>query len=94
MIFDRFKQVDKSFSRSQEGSGIGLSIVKSLIDIHGGTIDVESTLGKGTKFIIKLPVKKVEESFPTKDNEIEVHNNNYVERIRIEFSDIYKLPYR
>jgi signal transduction histidine kinase len=45
-IFDRFIQVDKSLSRNREGSGIGLSIVKSLVELHGGTISLKSELGK------------------------------------------------
>ncbi|MEQ8156722.1 MAG: GAF domain-containing sensor histidine kinase, partial [Clostridiaceae bacterium] len=56
-IFDRFRQVDKSFTRKTEGSGIGLSLVKSLVEMHGGTISAESKYGEGTKFIIKLPVR-------------------------------------
>ncbi len=55
-IFDRFYKVDKSRNRGIPGSGIGLSIVKSIINLHGGEIDVESTLGKGTTFIIILPI--------------------------------------
>ena len=57
IIFDRFRQVDKSFTRNHEGSGIGLSLVKSLVEMQGGTIFVESKCGQGTKFIIKFPVK-------------------------------------
>ncbi|GLC30743.1 sensor histidine kinase [Clostridium omnivorum] len=85
-IFDRFVQVDKSLTRNQEGSGIGLSLVKSLVELHGGTIDVSSTMGEGTEFVINLPVKIIEdENSPSE--EIISHTN--VERISIEFSDIY-----
>ncbi|MEQ8199093.1 MAG: ATP-binding protein [Clostridiaceae bacterium] len=49
IIFDRFRQIDKSFTRN-EGSGIGLSLVKSLVEMQGGTILVESKYGAGTKF--------------------------------------------
>jgi signal transduction histidine kinase len=58
MIFDRFKQVDKSLSKSSEGTGIGLSLVKSIVELHGG-IYVESEFGKGSKFTVRLPSKKV-----------------------------------
>jgi two-component system, OmpR family, sensor histidine kinase BaeS len=57
-IWERFYRVEKSRSRKYGGSGLGLSIVKHLVELHGGTIDVRSTLGKGTTFIIKLPISK------------------------------------
>ncbi|WP_270564259.1 ATP-binding protein [Clostridium beijerinckii] len=89
IIFDRFRQVDKSFTRNYEGSGIGLSLVKSLVEMHDGTISVESKYGVGTKFTIKLPVKLLNES----KEKVDISNNvinTYVEKINIEFSDIYK----
>jgi two-component system sensor histidine kinase CiaH len=55
-IFDRFYRIDKSRSRKQGGSGLGLSIVKWIIDQHHGSISVQSTLGNGTKVIISLPL--------------------------------------
>lgn len=92
VIFDRFRQVDKSFTRNYEGSGIGLSLVKSLVELHDGTISVESKYGVGTKFIIKLPVKVLDYgSSEVKTNLGNCTINNCVERIKIEFSDIYKL---
>ena len=91
IIFERFRQVDKSLTRKHEGSGIGLSIVKSLIDMHEGTINVESEYGKGTKVIIEIPVKTIEEYHEDMlmfaDNEENKQRN--IERINIEFSDIY-----
>ncbi|HEY9873210.1 MAG TPA: ATP-binding protein [Candidatus Obscuribacterales bacterium] len=55
-IFDRFHQVRGSRSRTHEGTGIGLALVKELIELHGGTIAVSSTVGAGTTFTISVPL--------------------------------------
>jgi signal transduction histidine kinase/CheY-like chemotaxis protein/AraC-like DNA-binding protein len=54
-IFDRFYQVDDSQRRDYEGTGIGLALVKELVNALHGTIEVKSTLGKGTVFVVNLP---------------------------------------
>jgi two-component system phosphate regulon sensor histidine kinase PhoR len=54
-IFERFYVVDRSRSRKLGGTGLGLSIVKHIVSLHGGEIDVESTEGAGTRFLIRLP---------------------------------------
>lgn len=61
-IFDRFYRVDKARSRETGGTGLGLSIVRQLVGMHGGTIRVESEFGKGSCFIVTLPMTGKEES--------------------------------
>jgi two-component system CheB/CheR fusion protein len=56
IIFERFRQIDKSLTREHEGSGIGLSLVKSLVELHKGNISLISEPGCGSEFIIELPV--------------------------------------
>ncbi|WP_217587179.1 ATP-binding protein [Lentibacillus saliphilus] len=55
-IFNPFQQVDHSISRSVGGTGIGLSITKRLVDLHGGRLTVDSKLGKGSTFSVMLPI--------------------------------------
>lgn len=87
-IFNRFEQVDDLLIRNYEGSGIGLSLVKSLVNMHGGDISVKSKVGIGTIFDFSIPNDLVNSC------EIRERNNklasNKIEKCDIEFSDIYK----
>ena len=58
VIFDRFRQVDSSMTRSAGGTGIGLSITKNLVELHGGAIRVASVVGEGSTFSFSLPLIK------------------------------------
>jgi PAS domain S-box-containing protein len=88
IIFERFRQVDKSFTRNSEGSGIGLTIVKLLIELHDGEITVDSQLGEFTEFTIDLPIRELEEEYISSNNYYAV-GNSLIDRIDIEFSDVY-----
>ncbi|WP_375745097.1 ATP-binding protein [Corallococcus interemptor] len=54
-VFDRFHRVEGARGRSHEGSGIGLALVRELVELHGGRVSVESTLGQGSTFTVSLP---------------------------------------
>ena len=58
-IFDRFYRVDKSRSRSQGGTGIGLTIARHLAELHGGSISVSSAVGSGSAFTVSFPATSV-----------------------------------
>ena len=82
-IFDEFKQIDESITRNSEGSGLGLSIVKSLVEMHKGNITVKSREEEGSEFIISLPDEKIDgeevEEFKFKNN---------IDKTALELSDI------
>ncbi|SKC39053.1 sensor histidine kinase [Maledivibacter halophilus] len=87
-VFEKFKQVDKSFKRSHEGCGVGLSLVKVLVEMHGGIIYAKSQYNVGSEFIIELPAHVItDKGINPIDGDMK---ENHVERINIEFSDIYK----
>jgi two-component system phosphate regulon sensor histidine kinase PhoR len=54
-VFERFYRVDRARSRETGGTGLGLAIVKHVTENHGGTVSVDSELGRGTRFEIRLP---------------------------------------
>ncbi len=60
-VFDRFSQVDATDQRKYGGAGLGLAIVKELVQLHTGTLQIESEVGKGTEVIVALPLKAAEQ---------------------------------
>ena len=71
-------------TRKNEGSGIGLSIVKSFVSLHKGTINVKSKENEGSEFIIKLPINSID------NNELFSYNTDVLDfNIKTELSDIY-----
>ncbi len=83
-IFERFFQIDKTLKKNKEGTGIGLHLVKSFVEMHKGKVTIKSELGKGTEFIIKLPAIVCNKNIKSKNVVYEAN----VERINMEFSDI------
>lgn len=90
IIFERFRQVDSSLQREYEGSGIGLSLVKALVEAHKGTIFVQSGEGLGTEITIELPTALIPEEDIVLKSTFDRQKMDKVQRINIEFSDIYK----
>ncbi|MFZ1519400.1 MAG: response regulator [Ignavibacteriaceae bacterium] len=70
-IFDRFYQVDSSSTREHEGTGIGLALTKELVELHKGKISVKSIDGKGSEFIVLLPLGELEKEKNLSDNQAE-----------------------
>ncbi len=90
-IFKRFVQEDKSFNRKKEGSGIGLALVKSLVELHDGQVYLESNVEKGSEFVVKLPNVRIENEEENDNKVMDADNKPLVQKIHIEFSDIYEL---
>lgn len=91
-IFQRFGQVNTTLTRPAEGSGIGLSLVYALVEMHGGHIQVESTLGVGSTFTFELPITNspsISEPISKSSQSIRSLSKNSIESCHIEFSDIY-----
>ncbi len=87
-VFERFRQIENTLTRTHQGSGIGLSLVKALVEMHGGSISVKSEYGKGSEFIIQLPAVLVDGKDAASIKDVN-NKHSYIERINIEFSEIY-----
>ena len=86
-IFERFTQSESLLTRRAEGTGIGLTLVKSLVKLHHGEVYVNTEFEEGTQFCIELPIRKIKNF---KNNNVrEKSIVSKVEKFNIEFSDIY-----
>ena len=83
-IFHRFYQVDESLTRNSEGSGIGLCIVKEIVEIHKGRIEIQSEVDQGTTFKIYMPIKMIDQK--SEEENIRILNMNRI--VDLEMSDI------
>lgn len=86
VIFERFGQVNNSLTRESEGTGIGLYIVKLLVNALRGEIYLESKLGQGSAFKVVLPIEIVEEEDLLKGN---LMDDGLVRTVNVEFSNVY-----
>jgi CheY-like chemotaxis protein len=83
-VFDMFAQVDRSLKRSQGGLGIGLTLAKNLVQMHGGQIEVRSEgLGKGSEFVIRLPLPAKSDSLTSTPTKPITHKPLPVRRILV-----------
>ncbi len=87
-IFERFGQVDNTFSRQAEGTGIGLHLTKMFVELLGGEIKIASKVGKGSVFTVLLPAATVNETH-TEKMELDTTDDRIVRLTEVEFSDIY-----
>ena len=85
IIFEQFRQVDQSFNKKREGSGIGLSLVKSIVEMHGGKITLESIYGIYSKFDVYLPAEKFDSGRIAQESQAA---DNLLNKVELEFSDI------
>lgn len=85
-MFDKFSKLNKEFTRTKEGSGLGLFLVKEFLELNGGSINVETNKDLGTSFIITMPIFYGDE-IPENEEEFEI--KSLKDKVDTEFSDIY-----
>lgn len=90
LIFNRFTQANNILNRPCEGSGIGLSLVKSLVNLHGGEIWLNKEYKEGTEFVFTLPIK-IDNSLNISSSTTYSIIENKIEKYNLEFSDIYSI---
>ena len=86
-IFNRFSQIDENITRENEGSGIGLYLVKYLVEKHNGEIWLNTEVARGVEFIFYIPIKTTNKKDNIKTHFMEEHS--MIDKCRIEFSDVY-----
>lgn len=86
-IFNRFSQIDENITRENEGSGIGLYLVKYLVEKHNGEIWLNTQVDSGVEFIFYIPIKTTNNKDYIKTHFVEEHS--MIDKCRIEFSDVY-----
>jgi PAS domain S-box-containing protein len=85
IIFEQFRQVDQSFNKKREGSGIGLSLVKSIVEMHGGKIELDSIYGVYSRFSVYLPAETIDERTLAAES---YSADSLLNKVELEFSDI------
>ncbi|HEX2945085.1 MAG TPA: HAMP domain-containing sensor histidine kinase [Clostridia bacterium] len=89
MIFERYRQAGRDSAAENEGSGIGLSLVRSFVKLHQGNIRLSSEKDNGTEFIIDLPLKQLKSADVYESEEL---GASFEEAAKIEFSTIHTVP--
>jgi PAS domain S-box-containing protein len=82
-IFDLFTQAERSLDRAEGGLGIGLSLVRRLVELHGGTVEATSTLGEGSEFTMRLPTIPAPGSQARRDSESTIARRSNLLRVLV-----------
>jgi Amt family ammonium transporter len=74
-VFDAFEQVDSSYTRQQQGTGLGLALTKRMVELHGGRVWLNSEVGKGSTFCFSLPLKTQDDNDNEDNNDSSTDEN-------------------